>query len=101
MQVELVAATDANKLPCVQKRKGTNDPRTKFGISQVELVPGGREVAVTDANKLAYIHCVADFRLNTQLVRVDVLSCCWCIQSSQHVQTSFVFALKAVWAAPA
>jgi HECT-domain (ubiquitin-transferase) len=34
----------------------------------VELVPGGREVAVTDANKLAYIHRVADFRLNTQLV---------------------------------
>jgi HECT-domain (ubiquitin-transferase) len=36
--------------------------------TQVELVPGGREVAVTDANKLAYIHRVADFRLNTQLV---------------------------------
>ena len=31
-------------------------------------MPGGREVAVTGANKLAYIHRVADFRLNTQLV---------------------------------
>jgi HECT-domain (ubiquitin-transferase) len=39
---------------------------------QVELVPGGREVAVTDANKLAYIHRVADFRLNTQLVRITL-----------------------------
>lgn len=49
--------------------------------SQVELVPGGREVAVTDDNKLAYIHRVADFRLNTQLVRAAAhFSCCDALQ---------------------
>ncbi len=52
--------------------------------SQVELVPGGREVAVTDDNKLAYIHRVADFRLNTQLVRAAAcsthISCCDALQ---------------------
>lgn len=60
------------------------DPST-----QVELVPGGREVAVTDANKLAYIHRVADFRLNTQLVGAkweliqwaDRWIACACMQS--------------------
>ncbi len=34
---------------------------------QVELVKGGKDVAVTDENKLEYIHRVADYRLNVQL----------------------------------
>lgn len=52
-------------------------PQVCSSSTQVELVPGGREVAVTDANKLAYIHRVADFRLNTQLVgaRQMLLDC--------------------------
>ena len=43
---------------------------------QVELTPGGRDVAVTNANKLSYIHRVANFRLNTQLVRQLLLLTC-------------------------
>ena len=36
------------------------------GVTEVELVPGGGNVAVTDANKLAYVAAVADFRLSRQ-----------------------------------
>ena len=36
------------------------------GVTEVELVPGGADVAVTDANKLAYVAAVADFRLSRQ-----------------------------------
>ena len=36
-------------------------------VAQVELVKGGRDMPVTDANKLQYIHRVADYRLNVQL----------------------------------
>ena len=34
---------------------------------QVELVPGGRDTPVTADNRLAYIHRVADYRLNQQI----------------------------------
>ena len=34
---------------------------------QVELIRGGKDVAVTNENKLEYIHRVADYRLNVQL----------------------------------
>jgi ubiquitin-protein ligase E3 C len=33
----------------------------------VDLVPGGRDVAVTAANALRYIHLMANHRLNTQI----------------------------------
>lgn len=33
---------------------------------QVELVPGGRDIPVTAANRLSYIYRVADYRLNQQ-----------------------------------
>jgi ubiquitin-protein ligase E3 C len=35
--------------------------------AQVDLAPNGHEVAVTSDNRLAYIHRVADYRLNRQI----------------------------------
>jgi len=35
----------------------------------VELVPGGREIAVTNDNRMEYIHRMAHYRLNTQIKR--------------------------------
>jgi hypothetical protein len=35
--------------------------------TQVDLAPNGHEVAVTSDNRLAYIHRVADYRLNRQI----------------------------------
>lgn len=32
-----------------------------------ELKPGGRDVAVTNENKLQYIHAMADYKLNRQV----------------------------------
>lgn len=32
-----------------------------------ELLPGGADVAVTNANKLLYVHLVADWHLNGRL----------------------------------
>ena len=32
-----------------------------------ELVPGGKAVAVTNDNKISYIHAVAQFRMHTQI----------------------------------
>lgn len=37
--------------------------------AQVELLPGGRDRAVTNGNRLEYIHRVANFRLNVQIKR--------------------------------
>ncbi|XP_067398811.1 ubiquitin-protein ligase E3C isoform X3 [Emydura macquarii macquarii] len=33
----------------------------------VELKPGGKDIPVTSANRIAYIHLVADYRLNKQI----------------------------------
>lgn len=33
----------------------------------VELKPGGKDIPVTTANRIAYIHLVADYRLNKQI----------------------------------
>ena len=32
-----------------------------------ELIPGGRGVAVTNDNRIAYLHHVAHFRMHTQI----------------------------------
>jgi hypothetical protein len=39
------------------------------GIVQavVELLPGGKDITVTNENKLQYIHLMADYRLNKQV----------------------------------
>eukprot|EP00047_Mylnosiga_fluctuans_P005884 m.243376 g.243376 ORF g.243376 m.243376 type:complete len:956 (+) comp14229_c0_seq1:105-2972(+) len=37
------------------------------GYRQVDLVPQGRDVAVTAANRITYIFRMADYRLNTQI----------------------------------
>lgn len=34
----------------------------------IELRPGGRDISVTNENKLQYIHAMADYKLNRQLV---------------------------------
>ncbi len=34
-----------------------------------ELIPGGREVAVTNASVISYIHLMAHFKLNVQTAR--------------------------------
>ncbi|KAF9591719.1 hypothetical protein IFM89_006065 [Coptis chinensis] len=33
-----------------------------------ELIPGGKDVAVTNENKLQYIHAIADYKLNRQIL---------------------------------
>lgn len=33
----------------------------------VELKPGGKDIPVTTANRIAYIHLVADYRLNKHM----------------------------------
>lgn len=33
----------------------------------MELKPGGKDIPVTTANRIAYIHLVADYRLNKQI----------------------------------
>jgi ubiquitin-protein ligase E3 C len=35
----------------------------------IELVPGGSELAVTDQNKFRYIYMVADYKLNRRIKR--------------------------------
>ncbi|XP_072172763.1 ubiquitin-protein ligase E3C-like [Diadema setosum] len=46
----------------------------EFGEAQVhELKPGGGEIPVTAANRIEYIHLMADFRLNKQ-IRPHILS---------------------------
>ncbi len=38
-----------------------------FHMQQVELAPRGHDTSVTADNRLAYIHRVADYRLNRQI----------------------------------
>lgn len=38
-----------------------------FLIQVVELKLGGKDIPVTSANRIAYIHLVADYRLNKQI----------------------------------
>lgn len=38
-----------------------------FSTQVVELKPGGKDIPVTTANRIAYIHLVADYRLNKQI----------------------------------
>lgn len=33
----------------------------------VELKPGGKDICVTNENKLQYIHAIADYKLNRQV----------------------------------
>lgn len=33
----------------------------------IELKPGGKDVSVTNENKLQYVHAIADFKLNRQV----------------------------------
>lgn len=35
-----------------------------------ELKPGGRDISVTNENKLQYVHAMADFKLNRQVCHV-------------------------------
>ena len=38
-----------------------------FFSQVVELKPGGRDIPVTNSNRISYIHLVADYRLNKQV----------------------------------
>ncbi|XP_035826355.1 ubiquitin-protein ligase E3C isoform X2 [Aplysia californica] len=41
---------------------------SEFGETKVdELKPGGRNIPVTDANKIEYVHLMADYRINKQI----------------------------------
>lgn len=41
-----------------------------FGTRHViELKPGGKDISVTDENKMQYVHAVADYKLNRQVFR--------------------------------
>lgn len=39
------------------------------GGSVIELIPGGKNIEVTAANRIQYIHLMADYRLNKQIKR--------------------------------
>lgn len=41
--------------------------RSRFLLQVVELKCGGKDIPVTSANRIAYIHLVADYRLNRQI----------------------------------
>lgn len=41
--------------------------RPHFPFQVVELKCGGKDIPVTSANRIAYIHLVADYRLNRQI----------------------------------
>ncbi|MEQ2173915.1 hypothetical protein GOODEAATRI_002497 [Goodea atripinnis] len=43
------------------------EPLFAQGLNVVELKPGGKDIPVTTANRIAYIHLVADYRLNKQI----------------------------------
>lgn len=45
---------------------------------EVELMDGGKDVPVTNANKIKYINLVANHRLNTQVGHLPVLRHCYC-----------------------
>lgn len=45
----------------------TESPLRVFLIQVVELKLGGKDIPVTTANRIAYIHLVADYRLNKQI----------------------------------
>jgi ubiquitin-protein ligase E3 C len=47
----------------------TLTPELAEGAAEVELVPGGRDVPVTAANRLRYIHLAANWRLNAAIER--------------------------------
>ncbi|RUS15775.1 hypothetical protein BC937DRAFT_92006, partial [Endogone sp. FLAS-F59071] len=43
---------------------------SEFGKSDIiDLIPNGRNIPVTNANRIRYIHLMADYRLNTQIDR--------------------------------
>jgi ubiquitin-protein ligase E3 B len=39
----------------------------------VELRPGGADIPVTNENKLQYVHAMADYKLNRQVIEVTSL----------------------------
>jgi len=42
--------------------------KTNISIYRIEeLKPGGKEISVSESNKIEYIHLVADFKLNRQI----------------------------------
>lgn len=43
--------------------------------TEVELIPGGRDIQVTGDNVIKYIHLVAHHRLNTQVILLHKSSC--------------------------
>lgn len=40
-----------------------------FGCKVWDLIPGGRDVAVTNSSVISYIHLMAHFKLNVQTAR--------------------------------
>lgn len=46
-----------------QHRKDLGPSRT------VELIPGGKDIPVTNENKIRYVYLVANYRLNVQIAR--------------------------------
>lgn len=50
----------------------------------IELKPGGKDVSVTNENKLQYIYAIADFKLNRQVYTIctsNSRSLCVCIRN--------------------
>ena len=38
------------------------------------LKPGGQDILVTGSNRIEYIHLMADYRLNKQVLDLDIIS---------------------------
>ena len=46
-----------------------------FGKHHVfELKPGGKDICVTNENKLQYIHAIADYKLNRQVCNLSCVT---------------------------
>lgn len=51
----------------MQQQSRCPQPSSCLPMRQVELAPRGHDTPVTADNRLAYIHRVADYRLNRQI----------------------------------
>lgn len=48
---------------------GLNFTVQNFKKQEIELVPGGKNIDVTNENKFTYIYLVAGYKLNTEMKR--------------------------------
>lgn len=77
-------------------------PTHPTGPPQVDLIPNGHAVPVTNDNVVAYIHRVADFKLNQQIREPTAAFLRWVVgpvTKHNNVTTVNVFAVSTAWSA--